>query len=196
MARVTAVSLSQRLAQPVVVEDLPGAAGIIGTQAVVRATSDGYTLLFSGVDGFDILPALVKKMPYDPAKDLIPIAKLTQVDVVLAVNSKVPANNIKELLALAKQKPGELKFASTGLGTMNHMAGELINVLAGEIVAQLEQRKIKSAMSLPTVTRGSPLEFLPEAGPSIMHVAYKSREGPFWFRFVAAKHFGSRLSGG
>jgi len=95
---------------------------------------------------------------------------------------------------LAKKFAGfDIPFESSDMGDM---AGELINVLAGEIVAQLEQRKIKSAMSLPTVTRGSPLEFLPEAGPSIMHVAYKSREGPFWFRFVAAKHFGSRLSGG
>ena len=131
MARVTAASLSPRLGQSVVVENLPGAAGIIGTQAVVRAAPDGYTLLFSGVDGFDILPSLVKKMPYDPARDLIPIAKLTQVDVVLAVNARLPVSSVRELVALAKQKPGALKFASTGLGTMNHMAGELIKLRAG-----------------------------------------------------------------
>ena len=95
---------------------------------------------------------------------------------------------------LAKKFAGfDIPFDSSDMGDM---AGELINVIAGEIVAQLESRKLKAAMSLPTVARGSPLEFLPEAGPSIMHLAYKCREGPFWFRFVAAKHFGSRLSGG
>ena len=131
MARVTAASLGPRLGQPIIVEDLPGAAGIIGTQAVVRAAADGYTLLFSGVDGFDILPSLVKKMPYDPSVDLVPIVKLTQVDVVLAVNAKLPVDSVKDLVALARQKPGALRFASTGLGTMNHMAGELIMLRAG-----------------------------------------------------------------
>jgi tripartite-type tricarboxylate transporter receptor subunit TctC len=131
MAQIAAKHLSPRLRIAVVVDSRGGASGIIGTQAVVSATPDGYTLLFSGVDGMDILPTPIKQLPYDPAKDLIPIAQITQVDVVLAVGAHVQANSVKELVGLAKANPGKLTFASTGTGSMNHMAGELLKLKAG-----------------------------------------------------------------
>ena len=78
----------------------------------------------------DILPTPIKQLPYDPAKDLVPIAQITQVDVVLAVGAHVPVNTVKDLVDLAKANPGKLTFASTGTGSMNHMAGELLKLRA------------------------------------------------------------------
>jgi tripartite-type tricarboxylate transporter receptor subunit TctC len=117
MARVTANALGPLLGVQVIVENKPGASSVIGTQFVVNSAPDGYTLLFTGVDGMGILPSPMKQMPYDPEKDLIPIAKVTQVDVVLAVGSHVKANSVREFVELAKANPGKLTFASTGLGT-------------------------------------------------------------------------------
>jgi CheY-specific phosphatase CheX len=86
----------------------------------------------------------------------------------------------------------EIPFESPDMGDV---AGELVNVIAGEIVAQLDQRKIKAQMSLPTIARGSPLELVPGKGPSIINLEYRSREGPFWFRLATAKHRSARLPG-
>jgi tripartite-type tricarboxylate transporter receptor subunit TctC len=131
IGRVTANILTQLIGVQVVVENKPGASSVIGTQAVVNAPPDGYTLLFTGIDGMGILPSPLKQMPYDPEKDLIPIAKVTQVDVVLAVGAHVKANSVKEFVDLAKANPGKLTFGSTGLGTMTHMAGEFLKLRAG-----------------------------------------------------------------
>jgi chemotaxis protein CheX len=86
----------------------------------------------------------------------------------------------------------EIPFESSDMGDM---AGELVNVIAGEIIAQLERRGMKSSMSLPTVARGAPLELIPEMGPSIVNLEYKSKEGGFWMRLAAAKTIGQRLPG-
>lgn len=86
----------------------------------------------------------------------------------------------------------EIPYDSSDMGDM---AGELVNVIAGEVVAQMEQRQFKSQMSLPTIARGNPLELMPETGPSIAYLEYASKEGPFWFRLAAAKHHSSRVSG-
>ena len=131
IGRVTANALAPLIGVQVIVENKSGASSIIGTQAVVNSPPDGYTLLFTGVDGMGVLPSPMKQMPYDPEKDLIPIAKVTQVDVVLAVGAHVQANSVREFVALAKSSPGKLTFGSTGLGTMTHMAGELLKLRAG-----------------------------------------------------------------
>lgn len=95
--------------------------------------------------------------------------------------------------AVAKKFAGfDIAFDSD---TMGDMTGELVNVIAGEVISQMEQRDIKGAMSLPTVARGSPLELVPEQGPSIVYLQYSTSDGPFWFRLAAAKHYASRLSG-
>ena len=131
IARVTANTLTPLIGVQVIVENKPGASSVLGTQAAVNSAPDGYALLFTGVDGMGILPAPVKQMSYDPDKDLIPIAKVTQVDVVLAVGAHVPANSVREFVDLAKSRPGKLTFGSTGLGTMTHMAGEFLKLRAG-----------------------------------------------------------------
>jgi tripartite-type tricarboxylate transporter receptor subunit TctC len=147
IARVTANTLTPLVGVQVIVENKPGASSIIGTQFVVNSAPDGYTLLFTGVDGMGILPAPVKQLPYDPEKDLIPIAKVTQVDVVLAVGGHVPAGSVREFVDLAKSRPGKLTFASTGLGTMTHMAGEFLKLRAGIDILHVPYRG-----SAPAVT--------------------------------------------
>jgi tripartite-type tricarboxylate transporter receptor subunit TctC len=107
IGRVTASTLSPLIGTQVVVENRPGASSIIGTQAVVTSPPDGYTLLFTGVDGIGILPSPTKQLPYDPAKDLVPIAKVTQVDVVLAVGAHLKASSVREFVDLAKANPGK-----------------------------------------------------------------------------------------
>ena len=131
IGRVTANALAPLIGVQVIVENRSGASSIIGTQAVVNSPPDGYTLLFTGVDGMGVLPSPMKQMPYDPERDLIPIAKVTQVDVVLAVGAHVQASSVREIVASAKSSPGKLTFGSTGLGTMTHMAGELLKLRAG-----------------------------------------------------------------
>jgi tripartite-type tricarboxylate transporter receptor subunit TctC len=131
-ARVIADRLGERLKQQVLVENRPGAAGNLGTKAVVDAPPDGYTLLL-GFDGtLAVLPNL-QKMPYDPAGDLAPITQLNNATLILVAHPSVPAKNIGELLALARAKPGSLSYGTTGNGTTPHMAAELIALRAGVV---------------------------------------------------------------
>lgn len=123
-ARFIGPSLSKQFGQPVVVENRPGAAGAIGTSAVAKAQPDGHTLLVhTSVIG--IHPAFNKNLPYDTQKDLVPVSIVADGPFVLVVNPKVPANNVKELLAYLKSKPGALNFGSAGAGSSGHLIGEL-----------------------------------------------------------------------
>ena len=128
VARLISVDLSERLGKPVVVEYRSGAGGIIGTEAAAKADPDGYTL-FLCAGKFTIQPAL-ENLPYDPVKSFIPIAKLGGASYALVVNPGVPAASMKELIALAKQKPGHLIFVDPGLGSTAHMSSELVKLLA------------------------------------------------------------------
>ncbi len=130
MARITATALGERLGTQIAVENFPGGANIPGTQAAIRATPDGYTLLFSSVEGLDILPSAVKP-PYDAERELIPVAKVTRVYGVLAVPAALKVNSLKELVALAKAEPGKLSHSSTGYGSMTHYSMELFRLRAG-----------------------------------------------------------------
>ena len=147
MARVTANTLTSVIGVQVIVENKPGASSVLGTQAVVNSAPDGYTLLFTGVDGMGILPSPMKQLPYDPAKDLIPIAKVTQVDIVLAIGSHVKAKTVQEFIDLARASPGKLTFASTGLGTATHMAGEFLKLRAGIDMLHVPYRGSAPAMT-------------------------------------------------
>jgi tripartite-type tricarboxylate transporter receptor subunit TctC len=128
VARLIAVDLSERLGKQVVVEYRSGAGGIIGTEVAAKADPDGYTL-FLCAGKFTIQPAL-ENLPYDPVKSFIPIAKLGGASYALVVNPGVPANSVKELIALAKQKPGQLIFVDPGIGSTAHMSSELVKLLA------------------------------------------------------------------
>jgi tripartite-type tricarboxylate transporter receptor subunit TctC len=131
LARAVAQPLSEALGQPIVIDNRAGANGIIGTDAVAKAAPDGYTLLLGNIGPNAINQALYSRLPYDCVKDFAPIAELATTPHVLAVNPSVPARSVKELVALAKAQPGQLTYASTGVGGSPHMAGELFDLMAG-----------------------------------------------------------------
>jgi tripartite-type tricarboxylate transporter receptor subunit TctC len=115
----------------VLVDNRPGGSTVIGTDLVAKAPPDGYMLLVTPAP-FTIVPSLTTtKLPYDPAKDFEPIVLINTTPLVVVVNPSVPAKSIKELIALAKSKPGKLNFGSSGSGGSNHLAGELFNAMAG-----------------------------------------------------------------
>lgn len=128
-ARAIAEKLTPVLKQQVIVENRPGASTNIGSDAVARAAPDGYTLLMGGAANA-INMSLFEKMPYDTLRDLAPVILAVKGANVLSLHPSVPARNLKELIALAKAKPGQLNFASSGAGSSNRMAGELLKVMA------------------------------------------------------------------
>ncbi|CAN7771255.1 tripartite tricarboxylate transporter substrate binding protein [Variovorax sp. LjRoot175] len=130
LARVLAPELSKLLSQNVYVENKGGGVSIIGTDLVATAKPDGYTLLMSD-QALMTNPALQPKLPYDTLKDLQPVALIGPAPSVLVVNPSVPVHTIQELVALAKAKPGEMQYASSGNGTSTHIAGELLKQVAG-----------------------------------------------------------------
>jgi tripartite-type tricarboxylate transporter receptor subunit TctC len=138
--RLIAQRMALDLKQQVVVVNRDGAAGVIGTNYVARSAPDGYTLLWGTSSGLSIMPALKRKLPYDPQRDFAPISLGAKVSWVLAVHPSVPASNVKELVALAKRHPGKLNFASAGTGGAPHLAGELFKVTAGIDVMHIPYR--------------------------------------------------------
>ncbi|MBX3715624.1 MAG: tripartite tricarboxylate transporter substrate binding protein [Burkholderiales bacterium] len=131
MARIVAEKLGPRLGQTVVVENKPGAAGMIGTEQVVRAAPDGYTLLFSSPAEIVVAPSVYKTMRYDPVKDLTPITQVGDTPLVLMAHPSVGVKTVAELIAKAKKEPGKLSFGTAGTGSSQHLAGAWINNLAG-----------------------------------------------------------------
>jgi tripartite-type tricarboxylate transporter receptor subunit TctC len=131
LARAIAQKLGQNMGTTVIVDNRPGAGGNIGSDLVAKADPDGYTLLLGTVGTHAINASLYKKMPYDTVKDFAPITLVASVPNIVVVHPSVPAKSIKELLALAKSKPGQLSFASSGNGSSIHLSGELFKSMAG-----------------------------------------------------------------
>ena len=129
VGRVFAAALGDKLGQTVVVENRSGAGGVVGTELASKAARDGYTLLVISL-AHAVNPWLYK-LPYDHAKAFVPIASFGSGTNVLAVNPELPVNSVQELIALAKQKPGELNYASAGIGSFQHLGGELFKLDAG-----------------------------------------------------------------
>lgn len=137
IARTIGSGLSETLGQPIVMDNRPGAGGIIGAEIVVRAAADGYTLMFAHSGPLAIEAALHSKISYHPLKDFAPVSLVCASPYVLIVNPATPAKSVKELVALAKSRLGTLHYASGGLGTGLHMAGELLNLAAGVKIAHV-----------------------------------------------------------
>ena len=131
IARVIAQKLVGRFAQQVVVDNRPGAGGNIGTDIVAKSAPDGYTMLMGSAGPLAINASLFSKMPFDPIRDLAPVTLAASTPNVLVVHPSLPAATVRELIALAKARPGEINFASSGHGTPAHLAGELFNSMAG-----------------------------------------------------------------
>lgn len=130
VARILAQKLGEASGQPVVVDNRAGAAGTIANELVARAAPDGYTLLFMSAS-FTIHPALTRRLAYDPRRDFAPVTLATSSPYVLALHPGVPAQSVRELIALAKAQPGKLNYASAGTGSTLHLAAELFRSMAG-----------------------------------------------------------------
>lgn len=136
VARTLGQKLSETLKQQVVVENRAGAGGNIGTDAVAKAAPDGYTILMT-THGHAISPNLYRKLPYDSVKDFAPVTQLTSSFLLLVASPSLPAASLKELIALAKAKPGSLNYGSTGLGAPPHLVTELVKIMAGIDMAHI-----------------------------------------------------------
>jgi tripartite-type tricarboxylate transporter receptor subunit TctC len=213
IARILAQKLSERLGQNVVIENRPGANGTIGVNQVVRADPDGHTLLAVASSALTLNPIFYKSLSYDVARDLAPITRTGQVSNVLVVNPSVPAKDLKELVEVAKQKPGELIYASQGVGSNGHLIAEQFaqragidyrhvpykgsapavqDLLGGRVQLMFDNLpsalpQIQSgnlrALAVTTAERSS---LLPDV-PTIAEMGYPGFDAPAWFAILTAK---------
>ncbi len=146
-SRAVAAELSKNLGQTVAVENRPGAGGNIGGAEAVRSAPDGYTLFMSTSGIQAINPSLYKKMTFDPNKELAPVSALVSLSNVLVVHPSVPVNNLAEVLALVRSKPGQINYASSGSGTSIHMSAELFKSMTGTNIVHVPYKG-----SAPAVT--------------------------------------------
>jgi tripartite-type tricarboxylate transporter receptor subunit TctC len=130
IARILGQKLDEALGQQVVIENRAGAAGNIGVEYVAKSAPDGYTLIFGHVGTFGFGPSLYQKLPYDPVKDFAPVALFAMVPNMLVVHPSLPAKSVKELIALAKARPGQLNYGSSGNGSASHLATEYFKLLS------------------------------------------------------------------
>jgi tripartite-type tricarboxylate transporter receptor subunit TctC len=147
VGRVVSQKLSEVLGSPVAVENRPGAGGNIGTQFAAKSAKDGYTLLMTISSSQAINPALYKNPGFDPVKDFKPIALIGAVPNVLLANADFPAKSMKELIAMAKAKPGHYQYASAGNGTLNHLLGEMLNSMAGIDLQHVPYKGVAPALN-------------------------------------------------
>jgi tripartite-type tricarboxylate transporter receptor subunit TctC len=210
-ARIIAKKLAENLGQPVVVDNRAGAGGNIAHQQVANAAPDGYTILLGSVGPLSVAPHLVKNLPYDPQKDLAPLTMGIVFANVLVVHPGLPAKTLAEFVALAKQKPGQLEYASTGIGSASHLAGELFKIRAdvnlthipykggGPAMPDLLAGRIASYWSTPSTAlphiQAGKLRALATTGltrsptlpdvPTIAESGYPGFEAVNWYAFVA-----------
>ncbi len=131
ISRIVGQQLSVQLGVTVVIENKPGAGTIVGTEAAAKAQPDGYTLLTGLTANMAVNPSLFKRLPYDSVRDFTPVGMLAEFPFVLLVSNNFAAKSVKELIAMAKEKPGQINFASAGNGTGQHLSAELFKLMAG-----------------------------------------------------------------
>jgi tripartite-type tricarboxylate transporter receptor subunit TctC len=140
VARLVTQEMSKALGQPFVVESRPGAGGNIGSDACARANPDGYTICLGTISSHAINPAIYPRIPYDNLKDFAPITQLAAQPNALAVSNDFPARNVQELIAVLKQRPGQVAFGTSGVGTSIHLAGALFSQLTGTQIEHVPYR--------------------------------------------------------
>ncbi len=131
LARSVGQRLSETIGQQIIVDNRGGAGGMIGAELAARAAPDGYTLFLASIGNLAFTPALHARLPYDPIKDFAPVTLLATSAFIMVVNPSVPAKSVKDLIALAKAKPGQLNYASAGQGSSLHMTGEIFKLFTG-----------------------------------------------------------------
>jgi len=139
-ARIAAQKLNESLGVPVTVENIPGAGGSVGLDRLAKAAPDGYTLGWIANGALTIAPGLQPKLPYDSARDFAPISQVLATASILAVNNDLPAKSLQELIALAKAQPGKLSYATPGVGTPQHIGGELLKSMTGIEITHVPYR--------------------------------------------------------
>jgi tripartite-type tricarboxylate transporter receptor subunit TctC len=168
IARTLGDRLSEQMRQPVIVENQPGANGGLAGGQVTRSTPDGYTLFMAVDTNLVVNPSLYPNLTYDPVRDFIPISIIAKVYLVLVASSKLEANSLQELIALAKASPGKLNYASIGLGTQAHLGMELFKLMTKTDIAQVSYRGTAPAM---TDIAGGVVDVMFTGPPSAMALA-------------------------
>jgi tripartite-type tricarboxylate transporter receptor subunit TctC len=211
LARTVGPKLAERWGQQVIVDNRPGAGGAIAGELVAKAPPDGYTLLIGTVASLASNVSLQKHVPYDPAKDFAPVSLLATQNLMLLIHPSIPARSVKELVALAKSRPGHLSFASAGTGAGGHLSGELFKLLAGIDMLHVPYKGVAPALvdvisgqvsmtfasilsSLPqyranrlralAVTGGKRSAAAPEL-PTMQEAGVKDYESATWYGIVA-----------
>ena len=158
LARLVGQKLGESWGQPVVIDNVVGASGNIGTDRVAKAAPDGYTLLFNTIGPIAVNVTLFgDKLPYDPQKDLAPVSLVTKMPNLLTVNPKVPVKSLREMIELARKEPGKLRYGTAGPGTTQHLSGELLNTLEK---INLVAIPYKSSAQMTTDAIGGQIEVL------------------------------------
>jgi tripartite-type tricarboxylate transporter receptor subunit TctC len=147
VARLVSQGLAAELGQPVVVENRPGAGGVVGAEAAARAPADGYTLFLGGVGSHAINPNLHEHLPYDSIKDFAPISLIASAPLILVVHPSVPAHSVRELVALAKAQPGRLNYASNGNGSSSHLSAVMFASLTGVDMVHVPYKGLAPALT-------------------------------------------------
>jgi tripartite-type tricarboxylate transporter receptor subunit TctC len=212
LARSVSLQLAEKLKQPFIVVNKPGAGGNLGTEFVVRAPADGYTLIVNSVGPMAVNPTLYPKLPYDPLTDLVPIVQIANVPNVLVVHPSVPAATLDEFVAYAKANPGKLNCSSTGIGTSSHLscfvlakragfdavhvpykgADALRDLLAGRIqfmfatIPSVKPHIDAGTLRAITVSSLKRSRALPDV-PTVAERGYPGFEAGSWFGFFAPK---------
>lgn len=167
-ARIIAQKLAEQLGQGVAVENRTGAGTVVGTDYVAKAPPDGYTILFGGISNISINPGLYANLPYHPLKDFTPIAMLVDNPFILVAHNGLAASSVRELIALAKAKPGSLNYASAGTGTLQHLAGEMFKMMAAIEIVHVPFRGAGAAY--PEVQSGQVHFFIDNITPAQPHI--------------------------
>lgn len=147
VARLTSQRFAQSLGQQFPVDNRSGAAGIIGTENIVRAAPDGYSLLMASAAAVSSAPSMYAKLPYDPVRELAPIVQVANQSNVLLVHPSVPSRNLKEFIALIKARPGKFNYGSSGIGATQHMTSELFAMMTGTTIVHVPYRGGAPAMT-------------------------------------------------
>ena len=147
VGRIMAARLTEQMKQQVIVDNRGGAGGSIGTEAAARAAPDGYTLVLASTSEIAVNPAIYTKLTYDTVRDLAPVALIASTPVVIAVHPSLPVKNVRDLVALAKSRPGDINMASAGNGTFTHLSGELFKSVTGANMTHVPYKGAPVALS-------------------------------------------------